>query len=66
MLKTFALNKTFSIVLIALMFSGLILSAIGTVHSDSSIPKPSVPQFTIEIIDSSYDVPPTTSSSTNP
>lgn len=48
------------------MFSGLILGAIGVVHADSSIPKPSVPQFTIETVDSSYDVPPVTSSSTNP
>jgi len=31
-----------------------------------TIPKPSVPEFSIETIDSSYDVPPITSSSTNP
>jgi hypothetical protein len=31
-----------------------------------SIPTPSVPQFTIETINSPYDVPPTTTTSTNP
>jgi len=32
----------------------------------ASIPKPSVPEFTLEYVDYSYDVPPTTRSSTDP
>lgn len=34
--------------------------------SAQSIPKPSVPEFSIETVSSPYDVPPTTTSSTNP
>jgi len=64
--KILVLNKSFSLVLIAVVFSGLIFSVNVVVHAESSIPKPSVPQFTIETVDSSYDVPPITSSSTNP
>jgi hypothetical protein len=64
--KTLALNKPFNVVLIALMFSGLILGAIGVVHADSSIPKPSVPEFTVKIVSYPYDVPPTTTTTVDP
>jgi hypothetical protein len=56
--------------LTAILIAGLILASamrFGTVHAStgaSGIPKPSVPEFTLELIDSSYDVPPT--SSVNP
>jgi hypothetical protein len=54
-------------VLAATFIMALLLSALagtmhfGTVQAESSITKPSVPEFTVKLIDSSYDVPPTSS-----
>ena len=40
---------------------------IKSVHAQSqSIPTPSVPEFTVKLVDHSYDVPPVTTSTTNP
>ena len=47
------------------LIMALLLSAVagtmhfGTVQAESSITKPSVPEFTVKLIDSSYDVPTT-------
>jgi hypothetical protein len=44
----------------ALLFSALAVSMhFGTVQAESSIPKPSIPEFTVKYVDNSYDVPPT-------
>jgi hypothetical protein len=48
--------------LIAVMIGGFTLAGtthFGTVEAEPSIPKPSVPEFTVKLIDSSYDVPTT-------
>jgi len=64
-------NRSFSSAfLTAILICGLILVSVTrfvTVHAStdaSSIPKPSVPEFTVELVDSSYDVP--TTYSTDP
>jgi len=44
------------------MLSGLVLGAIAqlsVVHAETSIPKPSVPEFTVKLVDTSYDEPAT-------
>ncbi|MEM2098197.1 MAG: hypothetical protein QXU99_00415 [Candidatus Bathyarchaeia archaeon] len=54
------MKKTISAFLVAMMVSGLVLGTahFGAVHAESySITKPSVPEFTVKLIDSSYDVP---------
>ena len=44
----------------ALLLSTLAVTVLfGTVKAESSIPKPSVPEFTLVLVDSSYDVPTT-------
>lgn len=53
-----AIKKGFSAFLIAILSSGLILTSFGVVHAESSIIKPSVPDFTLKLVDHSYDVPP--------
>lgn len=57
------MRKTFSLALILILaFSSLIMIK----PADSqTIPKPSVPEFTVKLVDNSYDVPPTTRSTTN-
>jgi hypothetical protein len=50
----------FSIALI-LLLSLAMLKMPQQVRAETSIPKPAVPEFTIELIDSSYDIPPTSS-----
>jgi len=47
-----------------LLLSLAMLKMPPQVFAETSIPKPAVPEFTIELIDSSYDIPPT--SSVNP
>jgi hypothetical protein len=47
--------------IVALLFSALAVAVhFGTVQAESSIPKPSVPEFTVTLIDTSYYVSPTT------
>ncbi len=51
------------------MVSGLVLGAItnlATVYAETSIRKPSIPEFTIENLSLPYDVPPTTITSIDP
>jgi hypothetical protein len=54
--------------LTVILIGGLILASatcLGTIQA-SSIPKPSVPEFTVTFADHSYDVAPSTISTTNP
>ena len=55
------MSKHFTLLLILLLTTPVLLTA-EPVFSD--IPKPSVPEFTVELVDKSYDVP--TSYSTDP
>jgi hypothetical protein len=50
-------KQALSVVLIALMVSGIVLGCLGTGKAES-IPKPSVPEFTVTYVDYSYYVPP--------
>jgi hypothetical protein len=55
--------------LAAIFVCGLLLASavcFGTVQAVNGIPRPSVPEFTLEYVDNSYDVPPTTTSATDP
>jgi hypothetical protein len=57
-----AMKRRISVFFIAIMISGLVLVGLfhfGTVLAESSIPRPSVPEFTLKLVDNSYDVPPT-------
>lgn len=57
------MKKTYTALLTAILVIGLGLSIehFGTVLADSSTPQPSVPEFTVQVIDYRYDVPATTS-----
>ncbi len=55
--------KGFSLLLIAVL---AILSLTIVKPTGAFIPKPSIPEFTVQLADHSYDVPPTTTSTTNP
>jgi hypothetical protein len=55
------IDKNLSLLLILIIS----LTIVGT-SSAQSIPKPSVPEFTLKYVDNSYDVPPKTTSSTDP
>ena len=59
-----SIGKGFSLLLVVI----LAVSSLMMVESASaqSIPKPSVPEFTLKYVDNSYDVPPMTTSSTDP
>mgnify|MGYP005847404431 CR=1 FL=1 len=54
------LKKAFCVFLMAVIVSGLAFSItpFRTVQAEASIPKPSVPEFTVKFVDNSYDVPP--------
>lgn len=47
-------------VYVGLFLVGLLLSTLIVLCTASSIPKPAVPEFTLEVIEHPYDVPPTT------
>ena len=51
------LNRTFSLCLVALLASGVLLGCLGTVNAEAAIPKPSVPEFTLKLVHSSFDQP---------
>ncbi len=52
------MKKIFSAFLLALMLVGLILAPnFGKVSAESAIPKPSAPEFTLKLVDHSYDMP---------
>jgi hypothetical protein len=53
-----ASKKEFSVFLIAVMVSGVVFGHFGIVQAESTIPKPSVPEFTVTIFDSLYDKEP--------
>jgi len=55
--------------LVVILVCGLLLAGAvrsGAVQAVSGVSEPSVPEFTLEYVDNSYDVPPTTTSSTDP
>jgi hypothetical protein len=54
-------KRTFGVFFMAVVFSGLAFGIAfpATAHAESSIPKPSVPEFTIQIVAYPYDVPTT-------
>lgn len=53
--------------IIALLLSTLAVAVnFGAAQAESSIPKPSVPEFTLKLADHSYDVPERTTSTTDP
>jgi hypothetical protein len=58
------LKQALSVVLIALMVSCFVLGCLGTAKAES-IPKPSVPEFTVLVTDHSYDVETTTTTTTD-
>lgn len=60
-------NK-FSVLFIIVLVGGLALSIALTavVQAESSIPKPSVPEFYLKLVDYSYDVPSSTTTTTDP
>ncbi|MCL2642569.1 MAG: hypothetical protein FWD52_03530 [Candidatus Bathyarchaeota archaeon] len=56
-------NKFLALSLIVLTLSGFIVFSIDSVNvyaAPKPAPKPSVPQFTVKLVDNSYDVPPST------
>jgi hypothetical protein len=63
-----AMKKIFSMFLIAILISGLVfgITCIDTTQAETSIPKPSVPEFTVKIVSYPYDVPPTTTTTIDP
>jgi 5-hydroxyisourate hydrolase-like protein (transthyretin family) len=59
-----ALKILLALFLAALMVSGLAFGCFGGVNA-ASIPKPSVPEFTVSVTDHSYDVQTTTTTNTD-
>jgi len=58
------MKKIFGVFLFALLVSGLCFAAISCIdgaQAQSASKKPAVPEFTVEFIDNSYDVPPSQS-----
>ena len=58
------MGKLAVLLLIAVLAASNLL-VVGSVFAES-IPEPSVPEFTAQLADHSYDVPPTTTTTTNP
>ncbi|MDR1993832.1 MAG: hypothetical protein LBQ98_10170 [Nitrososphaerota archaeon] len=56
--------KRVSLLLVVLILSCGFLSILDTVQAESTAPKPAVPEFTVKLVDRSYDVAPT--QTTNP
>jgi hypothetical protein len=59
-------KKATTVLLISLMIAVLVLSSLCLVNAESAIPKPSVPEFTVKLVDHSYDVPSSTTITTDP
>ncbi len=53
------MRKVFSVFLFVLLLSGLFFAGFISVGEVQAVSKPSVPQFSVKLIDDSYDVPPT-------
>ncbi len=60
------ISKSSSIVLILIMAITSLNIIMVESASAQSIPKPSTPEFTVNLADHSYDIPPTTTTRTNP
>jgi hypothetical protein len=54
-------NRKTRITLTGIAFITLLVVIIPTVYATSTAPKPSIPEFTVNVVDDSYDVAPTTS-----
>jgi hypothetical protein len=61
-----ATKKPTTYFLISLMIAGLALSSLCLANAEAAIPKPSVPEFSLKIVDHSYDVPSSTTTKTDP
>jgi hypothetical protein len=62
-------KRRLNALLISIMINVLIFTSItyvSTVQAESSIPKPSVPEFTVKLASYPYDVPPTTTTTVDP
>jgi|YelNatPaOPRAMG01_1025707.scaffolds.fasta_scaffold08947_6 hypothetical protein len=59
-----AMGKYLSLCLVAILAVSSLLMVMPS--NAQTIPKPSVPEFTLKYVDNSYDVPPTTSTTTDP
>jgi hypothetical protein len=57
-------NKAVIAILFCVIFASSLLVTLA--FAQTTIPKPSVPEFTLNYVDSSYDVPTTTTSTTDP
>lgn len=53
-------KSIFSGFLIALMICSVFFGCLSNAQAEASIPKPSIPEFTIKYVDKSYDIAPTT------
>jgi len=61
------MKKRLNALLISIMITVLIFISIACIGTaQSSIPKPSVPEFTVKIVSYPYDVPPTTTTTVDP
>ena len=63
------MKRRLNALLISIMINVLIFTSItyvSTVQAESSIPKPSVPEFTVKLASYPYDVPPTTTTTADP
>jgi len=58
-------SKTLTLTLIVLLLTSLLAIALASVDVQA-VTKPSVPQFTVKLIDNSYNIPPSTTTTTNP
>jgi hypothetical protein len=58
-------NKTLALVFVFAVLSSLMVLTVRPVTAQATF-KPSVPEFTVKLVDNSYDVPPTTTTTTNP
>jgi hypothetical protein len=52
------MNRRIALVLILILTASSLI-VVKTAPASASIPKPSVPEFTLKFVDYSYDVPPT-------
>ncbi len=58
-------EKIVSVLLMMLVVGGLAFGCFGDVKAQSTMPKPSIPEFTVSVTDHSYDVPTTTTTTTD-
>jgi len=58
-------NKALALVFVFVVLSSLMVLTVNPVDAQATF-KPSVPEFTVKLVDTSYDVPSTTTTTTNP